>query len=122
MFVVAGLVQDRIGPRAVATIGGLLFSLGLLLASQTQSLTDAVPDVGRDGWRGLGFGYPRADYGGLEWFPDHRGLVMASRSDLRRGSGIFGPIAGILIERIGWRATFQVFAGAFFLFTMVAPT
>src|SRR3954470_20563124 len=33
MFVVAGLVQDRIGPRAVATIGGLLFSLGLLLAS-----------------------------------------------------------------------------------------
>jgi OFA family oxalate/formate antiporter-like MFS transporter len=38
MFMVAGLLQDRIGPRTVATIGGLLFSAGLFLASFTQSL------------------------------------------------------------------------------------
>src|SRR3954454_9999972 len=35
MFVVAGLLQNRLGPRTVATIGGMLFSLGLLLASWT---------------------------------------------------------------------------------------
>ncbi len=35
------------------------------------------------------------------------------------GSGIFGPIAATMIERIGWRATFQIFAGIFFVFTMV---
>src|SRR5471032_2910334 len=28
-FLVAGMLQNRIGPRAVATIGGLLFSSGL---------------------------------------------------------------------------------------------
>src|SRR5262245_60378644 len=38
-FVVAGYIQDRRGPKPVALIGGSLFSLGLLLASYTQSLT-----------------------------------------------------------------------------------
>jgi OFA family oxalate/formate antiporter-like MFS transporter len=35
------------------------------------------------------------------------------------GSGIFGPIAGVLIPQIGWRGTFQLFAAVFFVFTMV---
>jgi OFA family oxalate/formate antiporter-like MFS transporter len=34
------------------------------------------------------------------------------------GSGIFGPVAGMLVERIGWRATFQILAAIFFVFTM----
>ena len=120
MFVVAGLVQDRIGPRAVATIGGLLFSLGLLLASQTQSLTTLYLTWGVMVGAGLGFGYLAPITVGSKWFPDHRGLVNGLAIGIfAAGSGIFGPIAGILIERIGWRATFQVFAGAFFLFTMV---
>ena len=38
-FLLAGMLQSRIGPRAVATIGGLLYSCGLFLASYTQSLT-----------------------------------------------------------------------------------
>ena len=38
MFLVAGFLQRRIGPRAIAAIGGVLFSRGLLLASWTQSL------------------------------------------------------------------------------------
>jgi OFA family oxalate/formate antiporter-like MFS transporter len=36
MFMVAGLIQERVGPRSVATAGGLLFSVGLFLASFTQ--------------------------------------------------------------------------------------
>src|SRR5882724_4352675 len=38
MFMVAGLIQERVGPRAVATVGGILFSLGLFLASFISSL------------------------------------------------------------------------------------
>src|SRR4051794_35051755 len=37
MFMVAGLLQDRIALPAVARIGGLLFSTGLFLASFTKS-------------------------------------------------------------------------------------
>src|ERR1700733_12034635 len=37
-YCVAGLLNDRRGPRLVAAIGGILFSLGFLLASFTNSL------------------------------------------------------------------------------------
>src|SRR3954467_10184298 len=39
MFLVAGAIQHRVGPRFNATLGGLLFSLGLFLAGGINSLT-----------------------------------------------------------------------------------
>ena len=37
VMVPAGRMQDRIGPRIVATIGGVLVGLGMIVASQTTS-------------------------------------------------------------------------------------
>ena len=37
-YVIAGYIQDRRGPRPVAVVGGLLFSLGFFTASYTRSL------------------------------------------------------------------------------------
>jgi OFA family oxalate/formate antiporter-like MFS transporter len=120
MFVVAGLLQNRLGPRTVATIGGVLFSLGLLLASWTQSLTWLYLTWGVMVGTGLGFGYLAPITVGSKWFPDHRGLVNGLAIGIfAAGSGIFGPLAAYLIGRIGWRGTFQAFAGLFFVFTMV---
>ena len=119
-FLLAGVLQNRIGPRAVATIGGLLFSGGLFLASYTQSLTWLYLTWGVMVGIGLGFGYLAPITVGSKWFPNHRGLVNGLAIGIfAAGSGIFGPIASALIQRVGWRATFQLFAGLFFLFTMV---
>ena len=119
-FLVAGMLQDRIGPRAVATIGGLLFSAGLYLASYTHSLTTLYLTWGVMVGVGLGFGYLAPITVGSKWFPNHRGLVNGLAIGIfAAGSGIFGPIASTLVERVGWRATFQDFAALFFLFTMV---
>jgi OFA family oxalate/formate antiporter-like MFS transporter len=119
-FLVAGMLQNRIGPRAVATIGGLLFSAGLFLASYTQSLTMLYLTWGLMVGIGLGFGYLAPITVGSKWFPNHRGLVNGLAIGIfAAGSGVFGPIAGRLVENIGWRATFQALAGLFFLFTMV---
>ena len=38
MFLVGGFIQNRLGPRTVTTIGGILYSSGLFLASFTHSL------------------------------------------------------------------------------------
>jgi OFA family oxalate/formate antiporter-like MFS transporter len=120
MFMVAGLLQDRIGPRTVATIGGLLFSLGLFLASFTTSLGMLYATWGFMVGAGLGFGYLAPITVGSKWFPDQRGLVNGLAIGIfAAGSGIFGPIAGVLVERVGWRTTFQLMAGLFFVFTMV---
>jgi len=119
-FLVAGMLQNRIGPRAVATIGGLLFSCGLFLASFTQSLTMLYLTWGVMVGMGLGFSYLAPITVGSKWFPNHRGLVNGLAIGIfAAGSGIFGPIASTLVERIGWRATWQLYAGVFFIFTMV---
>jgi MFS transporter, OFA family, oxalate/formate antiporter len=120
MFLLAGFLQSRIGPRTVATIGGLLFSVGLFLTGWVHSLPMLYLTTGLMVGTGLGFGYLAPITVGSKWFPDHRGLVNGLAVGIfAAGSGIFGPVAGALIERIGWRATFQALAGLFFLFTMV---
>jgi MFS transporter, OFA family, oxalate/formate antiporter len=119
-FLVAGMLQNKIGPRAVATIGGLLYSSGLFLASYTQSLTMLYLTWGLMVGIGLGFGYLAPITVGSKWFPNHRGLVNGLAIGIfAAGSGLFGPIAGRLVDSIGWRSTFQVLAGLFFVFTMV---
>lgn len=120
MFMVAGYLQKRIGPRLVAGIGGFLFSLGLLLASRIHSLPMLYLTWGLLVGAGCGFGYLPPITVGSKWFPNHRGLVNGlAIAIFAAGSGLFGPLAGMLIERIGWRATFQTLAGIFFVFTMV---
>jgi MFS transporter, OFA family, oxalate/formate antiporter len=119
MFLVAGFLQKRLGPRTVAAIGGVLFSLGLLLASWIHSLPMLYLTWGLLVGTGLGFGYLAPITVGSKWFPNHRGLVNGlAIAIFAAGSGLFGPLAGMLIERIGWRATFQTLAGIFFVFTM----
>jgi OFA family oxalate/formate antiporter-like MFS transporter len=119
MFLVAGFLQRRIGPRSVAVIGGVLFSSGLLLASWTHSLSMLYLTWGVMLGAGVGFGYLVPITVGSKWFPHHRGLVNGlAIAIFAAGSGLFGPLAGMLAERIGWRSTFQVMAAVFFVFTM----
>src|SRR5262249_4420911 len=119
-FLLAGFLQNRFGPRAIATFGGLMFSAGLFFASWTTSVTMLYLTWGVMVGTGLGFGYLPPISVGSKWFPHQRGLVNGLAIGIfAAGSGIFGPLAGWLIPQIGWRATFQVLAGLFFVFTMV---
>jgi len=119
MFLVAGYLQRRIGPRPIAMIGGILYASGLLLASWTQSLSMLYLTWGVMVGAGIGFGYLVPITVCSKWFPHHRGLANGLAIGIfAAGSGLFGPLAAVLVERIGWRATFQVLAATFFVFTM----
>ena len=93
MMVPAGRLQDRFGPRLVATIGGLLVELGMILAGMANSqhllpLTDWIaahlasdlkPTVivyfigfGLLAGTGIGFGYASATPPAVKWFPPAR--------------------------------------------------
>jgi OFA family oxalate/formate antiporter-like MFS transporter len=102
-------------------MGGTLFSVGLLLASFTQSLIMFYASAGVIAGTGSGFGYVVPTSVGSKWFPDKRGLVVGLMvGGFGAGSGVFGPIAASLIERVGWRGTFQIFSLLFFVMTMTA--
>ena len=74
-YVMAGFIQDRRGPRPVAVIGGLLFSIGFFLASYTESLTTFYLTAGVIAGTGSGFGYVVPTSVGSKWFPDKRWLI-----------------------------------------------
>ncbi len=120
-YVIGGRLNDTKGPRITALIGGLLFSLGLLLASRIDSLAMLYLTVGVCCGIGNGFGFVVPTAVGSKWFPDKRGLIVGLMvGGYGAGSGVFGPIAGRLIEAVGWRATFQILAACCFVMTMVA--
>ena len=55
--VIFGRLQDKIGPKWVATIGGLLLGAGLILASKTTSVGWIYLTFGVLGGAGIGAGY-----------------------------------------------------------------
>ncbi len=85
MMVPAGRLQDRIGPRWVATFGGVLVGVGMILASQGTSFWNYVLGFGLLAGTGIGFGYASATPPAVKWFP-------AART---------GMIAGIVVSGFG---------------------
>jgi OFA family oxalate/formate antiporter-like MFS transporter len=119
-FVAAGRLQDASGPRVCALTGSLLVGLGFGLSSLTDSLPYLYACFGVMVGVGNGFGYATPMPVGSKWFPDKRGLVVGLMvGGYGAGSAIFGPVATELIERIGWRATFQVLGALFFAMGLV---
>lgn len=73
-----GTLVDKKGPRFVATIGGMLFGLGTLIAGyadQTGSIALLYLGFGVIAALGNGFGYVTPIATLIRWFPDKRGLV-----------------------------------------------
>ena len=119
-FAVAGRIQDRRGPRIPAAIGGTLVGLGFILASFTSSLPYLYVAFGFLVGLGNGFGYATPIPVGSKWFPDKRGLVVGLMvAGYGGGSAIFIPVGNALIERFGWRPTFQIIGVVLFLMCMV---
>lgn len=73
-----GYLQLRYGPRAIATAGGILYGLGIILAGLTlpsHNVYILYLTYGVIGGIGIGLGYivPLAML--LRWFPDRRGFI-----------------------------------------------
>src|SRR5690348_11946370 len=75
-FVLAGRIQDKIGPLPCSLAGGILVSLGFFLCSYTTSLTHLYICFGVIGGLGNGFGYATPIPVMAKWFPDKRGLAV----------------------------------------------
>ena len=120
-WIIGGRVYDRKGPRIVAYVGGTLFSLAYLLTSHIHSLLGLYFAMGVCAGIGNGCCNVVAVSVAAKWFPDKRGLIVGLMvGSFGAGSGVFGPLASFLIERVGWRDTFEILGVIFFAMTMVA--
>jgi OFA family oxalate/formate antiporter-like MFS transporter len=117
-----GLWLNRKGPRVVALVGGVLYGLGVFLASfSANRLWWLYLSYGLIGGIGLGFGYIVPVAVLVKWFPDRRGLITGiAVGGFGAGALITAPVATRLIESVGVLNTFAYLGIAYLVVTVVA--
>jgi OFA family oxalate/formate antiporter-like MFS transporter len=116
-----GVWLNRSGPRVVAVTGGVLYGLGVFLASLTDRIEWLYATYGLLGGIGLGFGYivPLAVL--VKWFPDRRGLITGiAVGGFGAGALVTAPIATALIESVGVLRTFACLGLAYLVLAPLA--
>jgi OFA family oxalate/formate antiporter-like MFS transporter len=115
-FIVAGRLQDKLGPFKISIIGAVANALGFFMCAYTTTQTWMFFWLGVVAATGQGFGYATPIPVMAKWFPDRRGLAVGlAVAGYGGGSAIFGPLGGAwLIPTYGWRTTFTVFGIIFF--------
>jgi OFA family oxalate/formate antiporter-like MFS transporter len=84
--------QDKIGPRVVATFGGVMFGLGLFASAYATAPFLMMMTFGVVGGIGLGLCYSATTPPAIKWFP-------AARK---------GLITGIVVSGVGLAAVYVV--------------
>lgn len=107
---IGGFLLDRVGPRLMGTIAGVVYGLGVIGASfGTHSLWLLWLTYGVIGGLGLGLGYivPVATL--VKWFPDRRGVITGlAVGGFGAGALITAPAATLLIKSSGVSTTFLI--------------
>jgi MFS family permease len=116
-----GRLLDRIGPRYLFPLGGLLILLGYFSSSwatelwQLYLLYGMLATVGENSISSFTTAATLSP-----WFPRHRGRMLGlADAGNSLGQVIFLPAAQLLIATVGWRDTFRLFGLLFFL--LVGP-
>jgi OFA family oxalate/formate antiporter-like MFS transporter len=99
---IGGRIQDRKGPRIVALTGGVIYGIGVMLASLAQDrsqLALLIVTYGVIGGFGLGVAYIVPIAMLQKWFPDKRGLITGlAVGGFGFGAVVTSPIAQRLID------------------------
>ncbi len=108
----AGWIQDRIGPRKVATWGAILFLIGYLLSGLLKWFPYPI-------WLVFSYGFLVGIACGLtysciaptarKWFPDRPGFAVSTAvMGFGLAAVVFSPFQRIMIDKLGVDGTFLV--------------
>ncbi|MHA1768682.1 MAG: L-lactate MFS transporter [Candidatus Thorarchaeota archaeon] len=119
-MIFAGRWQDRVGPRKVATVGGLLLGAGYILSFFVDQIAGSDPLLGTIylvitygiiGGAGIGFAYVCPIAALVKWFPDKKGTITGiAVAGFGAGALVFGYVEEYLLgyfdvpatAAIGW--------------------
>lgn len=124
-FCLGGLVggiinKGKNGFRINLIAAAILLAIGFFAASNIQSLMGIYLSYGVCCGFGVGLGYNTAISTIVKWFPDKQGLISGiTLMGFGFGSMILGTVAGAMIQSMGWRVTFRIFAVAFAIVMVV---
>jgi OFA family oxalate/formate antiporter-like MFS transporter len=121
VMVPAGRLQDKIGPRIAASIGGLLVGVGMIFTSRTTTPVMYVVGFGLLAGAGIGFGYAAATPPAVKWFSAAKtglitGIVV---SGFGLASVYISPLTNWLIGTAGVQTTLLILGVAFLVVVIV---
>ncbi len=127
VMILAGRWQDRVGPRIVATTGGLVLAAGYSFAALCgPSFPAVLVGVGVIGGAGIGLGYVCPIAACVKWFPDLKGLITGlAVAGFGGGAYLFIKLAGNwggLLAAEGVSQTFLAYAAIFAVFVTVGAS
>lgn len=95
-----GWFNDRLGPRRVIAVGGLMWGGGMFLAGFAKSLGFLLVTYGLVGGLGLGMAYGSTISTSVKFFPDKRGLIGGITTAVYGASSvILPPIMTRVVEK-----------------------
>jgi predicted MFS family arabinose efflux permease len=116
-----GVLSDRIGGRGVVMAGGFLLGLGLVLASQAQTLWQFYVTFGVLVGFSVGAFYAPLTSTATKWFTERRGLAVALvSSGIGVGILVISPLARALTTAWDWRVAMLVLGDIAWL--VIIPT
>jgi OFA family oxalate/formate antiporter-like MFS transporter len=119
-FVIAGRLQDKLGPFKISVVGSIALAAGFILSRFTTSLPWILFTFGGIMGFGNGFGYATPIPVLSKWFPDRRGLAVGlAVAGYGGGSAILAFIGPPMLRDLGWRGTFTWLGIGYLVATMI---
>ncbi|EOX1769638.1 OFA family MFS transporter [Vibrio cholerae] len=109
-LLVAGILQDRMGPRNILILGTTLTGLGMIASGFAASVLMLNLTFGVMTGAGIGFGYACLSPSAMKWFhPSKKGMVNGL---IAAGFGLaaiyLAPLTSALITHLGIQTSFMI--------------
>lgn len=117
-----GAVNDKLGPKKVIALGGIMFGGGMIISGFATSVSFLIVSYGLISGLGLGMAYGATISTSVKYFPDKRGLIGGITTAVYGMSSVILPLViTMIVDR--WDATlaFKV-VGAVFLVIILIST
>ncbi len=117
-----GAVNDRLGPKKVIALGGIMFGGGMIISGFASSVSFLIVSYGLIAGLGLGMAYGATISTSVKYFPDKRGLIGGITTAVYgMSSVILPPVVTVIVNRWDTTLAFKV-VGAVFLVIILIST
>lgn len=115
-----GWFNDRLGPKKVILIGGIMFGGGMILAGFAKNVSVLLLTYGLIGGLGLGMAYGTTISTAVKYFPDKRGLTGGlTTAAYGLSSVLVPPVVTLIVKKASVTAAFKLIGAAFLIIIVV---
>ena len=120
-MIFGGWFNDKIGPKKVILVGGVMWGLGMFLSGFATSIGFLVVTYGLIGGLGLGMAYGSTISTCIKFFPDKRGLVGGITTAVYgMSSVILPPIVTLVVKSTDATVAFKIVGIVFMVLIAVS--